>query len=202
MTSGAGTEALDRVLAQHFPGVVPHVVLMTSADPDGFEAVKAVRDAPNGLWCFLTYGISDLGEKKSTHPALSGLGYELTLRAHDDGTASPPDWPIVLLNNLARYLRPKKYDVVDEEPLIFNEPLTVGIPTRLTAIMFADDVQFGYGMDTPNGYVQLRQAVGLTQDEGRYQAGLGRSRLREKILASNPFLLTRLDRSSVLPPAV
>jgi hypothetical protein len=200
MTSGPGAEALDRVLAQHFAGVLPYVVLMASADPDGFEAVKAVRDAPNGLWCFLTFGISDLGERKSTHPALSGLGYELTLRVPIEAEAAPPEWPVILLNNLARYLRPKKHDVLDDEPLMFQEPLTVGIPTRLTAIMLADDVQFGNGMDTPNGYVQFRQVVGITHDEGMYQSGFGRFRLREKLLALYPLLPTVLDRPSVLAP--
>ena len=201
MTSGTGTDALDGLLAQHFPEVAPYLVLMASADPDGFEAIKAVRDAEKRCWCLITYGISDLGEKKRTHPALSGLGYELTLRIPDGGGSAPPDWAILLLNNLARYLRPKKYDVLDEEPLIFNEPITLSAPTGLTAIMLADDVQFGNGIDTPNGYVQFRQVVGITQDEGMYQAGFGRSRLREKLLASDPFLVTRLDRISVLPPS-
>ena len=50
MTSGQGTDALDRVLARHFPGMTPHVTLMTSADPDGFEAIKGVRDAGNDFW--------------------------------------------------------------------------------------------------------------------------------------------------------
>jgi hypothetical protein len=200
MTSGTGTDALDRLFSQHFPGAAQHVVLMTGADPDGFEAVKAVRDAERHCWCLITYGISDLGEKKRTHPALSGFGYELTLRAPESGESLPPDWAIVLLNNLARYLRPRRYDVLDDEPLMFNEPIAPGVSTALTAIMFADDVQFGNGIDTPNGYVQFRQVVGITQDEGMYQAGFGRARLREKLVASNPLLLTLLNRPSVLPP--
>lgn len=200
MRPGPGSDALDRVLAQHFPGVTPYVVLMTSAEPDGFEAIKIVRDGQGRFWCYLTYGISDLAEKRGTHPALSGLGYELILRAPADTESSPPDWPVPLLNNLARYLRPKRYALADSEPILFSESLTVDPPSSLTAVMFAQDVQFGHGIDTPNGYVQFLQVVGITQDEGIYQAAFGRAMLLEKLTPSNPFLLTILDRSSVLPP--
>lgn len=200
MRPGSGSEALDQVLARHFPSVTPHVVLMTSAEPDGFEVIKIVRDAQGRFCCYLTYGISDLAEKRGTHPALSGLGYELILRAPAGTDALPPDWPVPLLNNLARHLRPKRHDLADSEPILFNESLTVDPPTGLTAVMFAQDVQFGHGIDTPNGYVQFLQVVGITQDEGMYQAAFGRAMLLEKLVASNPFLLTILDRSSVLPP--
>jgi hypothetical protein len=187
------------VLAQHFPGVAPVVVTMVSADLDGFEGIRILRDPQERFWCYLTYGISDLAEKQGTHPALSGLGYELTMRVPGGSEPTPPDWPIPLLNNLARYLRPKRYDIVDSEPLLFNAPLIASLPTTLTAVMLADDVQFGYGMDTPNGYVQFRQVVGITHDEGVFQSGFGRSMLLEKMAAVNPFLLTMLDRRSVLP---
>lgn len=199
MKSGTGSDVLDSALARHFPGVSPVQVLMVSADTDGFEAIKILRDPQDRFGCYLTYGISDLAEKRSTHPALSGLGYELTLRV-PCSEPTPPDWPIAFLNNLARHLRPKRYDVVDSEPLLFNEPLTQSVATSLTGVMLADDVQFGYGMDTPNGHVQFRQVVGITQDEGMFQAGFGRPALQEKIAAANPFLLSILDRSSVLPP--
>jgi hypothetical protein len=200
LTCGPGTDALGSVLDKHFPGNRAHLVLMASSDTDGFEGVQALL-APNGqFWFYMTFGISDLGEKRGTHPALSGLGYELTLRAPGSPEASPPEWPIALLNNLARFLRPMKYDVLDSEPIQFNEPLSTASPTALTAIMFADDVQLGYGVDSANGFVQFRQVVGITEDEAMYQSAFGRARLQEKLAASNPFLLTILDRSSVLPP--
>jgi len=200
MTSGPGAEVLNGILAQHFPGVEPVLVLMTSADQDAFEAIKIVREVQGRFWCYLTFGISDLGEKHGTHPALSGLGYELTMRVPAGPEPSPPDWPIPLLNNLARYLRPMRYDVVDSEPILFNAPLTIDPPAALTGVMFAEDVQLGYGVDTPNGYVQFRQVVGITQEEGIYQSAFGRTALVERISRSNPFLLTIPDRPSVLPP--
>ena len=200
MRSGRGSEALDSILAKHFPHIEPHLVLMASSDPDGFEAVKVMKP-PKDQFCFyITYGISDLGEKQGTHPALSGLGYELTMRVPPIADLSPPDWPIPLLNYLARHLRPLRYDVMDSEPVLFSTPLTAEPLTPLTGVIFADDVQLGYGMDTPNGFVQFRQVVGITQDEGMYQSAFGRSRLLEKISRLNPFLLTILDRPSVLPP--
>ncbi|MBI4167158.1 MAG: suppressor of fused domain protein [Acidobacteria bacterium] len=202
MTSGPGALALDGALAQHFPGVEPVLVLMTSADRDGFDAIKVLLDREGSFWFYLTFGISDLGEKQGTHPALSGLGYELTMRVPAGPEPSPPDWPIPLLNNLARYLRPMRYDVVDSEPILFETPLTTDPPTDLTGVMFADDVQLGYGVDTPNGYVQFRQVVGIRQEEGIYQSAFGRAALVEKISRSNPFLHTILDRPSVLPPPV
>lgn len=197
---GPGSEALDKVLARHFPGVDPFHMLMTSAEKDGFKAIKVLRDTQGSFWLYLTFGISDLGEKQGTHPALSGLGYELTMRVPAGPAPSPPDWPIPLLNNLARYLRPMRYDVVDSEPILFETPLTTDPPTDLTGVMFADDVQLGYGVDTPNGYVQFRQVVGIRREEGVYQSAFGRAALVEKISRSNPLLLTILERPSVLPP--
>lgn len=200
MKAGVGSEALDSVLALHFPGVEPAMVLMVSSEQDGFEAMKVIRDSHGAFWFYLTFGISDLGEKTGSHPALSGLGYELTMRAPAGSESSPPEWPIHLLNSLARYLRPMRCDVIDSEPLMFSDPLTTNPPSSLTAVMFADDVKLGNGVDTPNGYVQFRQVVGITRDEGIYQSAFGRPKLLEKMSPSNPFLLTILGRPSVLPP--
>jgi len=197
---GPGAKALDAVLDQRFPAVRPFVVLMTSADQDGFEQVKVFLASQSHFWFYITFGISDLGEKQGTHPALSGLGYELTMRVPAGSKSSPPDWPMPLLNNLARYLRPKRYDVMDSEPIMFNSPLISDPPTALAGVMFADDVQLGNGVETPNGYVQFRQVVGITQDEGVYLSAFGRYKLLEKLVPSNPFLLIVLSRPSVLPP--
>lgn len=200
MRSGPGADALNGVLTKRFPDIDPVLVLMTSSDQDGFEGLKVLLAPQGQFWFYITFGISDLGEKLGTHPALSGLGYELTMRVPNGPDPSPPDWPIPFLSTLARHLRPMKHDVLDSDPIIFSGPLTAASPTALTAVLFADDVQLGYGVDTPNGFVQFRQVVGVTQDEGIYQSAFGRSKLLEKLSPSNPFLLTILDRPSVLPP--
>ena len=53
----------------------------------------------------MTYGFSELYEKDTDDLEVSGYGFELTFRlGATAGEETPPDWPISLLQNLARYV--------------------------------------------------------------------------------------------------
>jgi len=60
-------------------------------------------DEPVPHWLFVGYGMTELGEKQSPVPEVSGWGFEPVIRvANPDREATPPMWPVALLNALAR----------------------------------------------------------------------------------------------------
>lgn len=77
-------------------------------------------------WHYVTYGFTELGEKNSPNPDVSGFGFELTFRLkktpqeikaeaeqlkkdggkrfENQGVAYVPKWPVNMLQNLGRYV--------------------------------------------------------------------------------------------------
>src|SRR5688572_24481090 len=63
---------------------------------DGVYGTSAYR-VP-GSWFFVTFGLTELYEKESDDLAVSGWGFELTMRTpRPDGVQQPPQWPLTLL---------------------------------------------------------------------------------------------------------
>jgi len=107
-----GWDAIDRWVGQHFRGHTPHQFTSKSPyDLDSRSPLPAITvwptSAPPG-WIYVTYGLSELFEKSSPNPALSGFGFELSLRIpagpDHDGEARPPTWPLRLLQSLGHHL--------------------------------------------------------------------------------------------------
>src|SRR5262245_18335896 len=73
------------------------------SDPlDGISAYT-VEQPPH--WHFVTFGFSELVEKRSKDKDVSGWGFEMCLRLQrGNRQKSPPEWPIVFLQKLARYV--------------------------------------------------------------------------------------------------
>ncbi|KAF0246914.1 MAG: hypothetical protein FD180_273 [Planctomycetota bacterium] len=195
---GTGTSALDAAIANHFPGVAPGIAFPVG-DVKPFAGVRIFRDPQCRFWFYMTYGISDLVEKMGNHPALSGRGYEFTMRVPFEAEA--PVWVAPFLGELTRILKPKGTSLCDSEPVLLGRPLTTMEPTRLDAVFFTADIQLGHGIDTPNGYVSFLQVVGIDAIEAAvlsFTPGTTLPLLR-KLGPGNPFFMTILDRKSVLP---
>lgn len=72
-------------------------------DPlDGVEIWKSEKGMPH--WHYVTYGFTELYDKESDDPQVSGYGFELTFRLKRGNEEEPPVWPVNLLQNLARYV--------------------------------------------------------------------------------------------------
>ncbi|MDI9654077.1 suppressor of fused domain protein, partial [Burkholderia cenocepacia] len=59
--------------------------------PDPLDGISVWRRAaPVPHWHFVTYGLSELYAKESDDPAVSGFGFELTMRVADHRRLDPP----------------------------------------------------------------------------------------------------------------
>ncbi len=57
---------------------------------------------PAGHWHYVGLGLSELYEKLTSNPAVSGWGFELTLRLAGTRETPPPTWPMGVMNVIAR----------------------------------------------------------------------------------------------------
>ena len=103
-------------------------------------------------------GLSELFEPvPGADPAVSGWGFELTMRVPRDGD-EPPAWPFRVLDEIARYVADERAVLAPGHRLDVRHPVTghpevEGAPdTGLTVFAFAVDPVLGE-VDTPNGPV-------------------------------------------------
>ena len=131
---------------------------------------SALAYASDGHWHYVTYGLSELFEPiPDADPAVSGWGFELTMRVPREGD-DPPVWPFRMLDEIARYVNDSRAALAPGHRLDLRQPVTghpgiEGAPaTGLTVFAFAVDPELGE-IATPNGRVVFLQAVGVTADE-------------------------------------
>lgn len=137
-------------------------------------------------WHLVTFGLSELWEKESDHPTLSGYGLEYTMRVRRTGEDQDLAWAVNLLSKLV--------DVAFDgrrfpagHTLDPGGPITGDPSSRLRALAFVEDPQVT-PFTTPFGSLAFVQLVGLTSEEfDAYKAD--RSTL-DSMRASNPLLIT------------
>ncbi|HKC28589.1 MAG TPA: suppressor of fused domain protein [Jatrophihabitans sp.] len=132
-------------------------------DQDGAYGLNAYRTTDG--WLMLTLGLSELFGKVSDDPAVSGWGFELTMRVVDGSQPdAPPQWALKLLLKLSQYVYQQGRPFAPGHRMSPGGPITGSPDTRLTALAFATDPQLP-GISTPNGSVQFLTVVGITTDE-------------------------------------
>ena len=160
--SAPGWDAIDAVLGAQYGDQEPQQVGSTLAYDGG------------GHWHYVGCGLSELFEPvPGANPAVSGWGFELTMRVPRDGD-DPPGWPFRMLEEIAQYV---------------NGNRAVLAPGTGWTSAAGDRVPRGRGrtrhrphglrvrrrpvsaIDTPNGRVVFLQAVGVTAAEHRMVAG-------------------------------
>ncbi len=203
-----GWDAIDAALKPLYGDTEPHHVapvlpaMLGGNDP--LQGISAYRSTHGGTrhWHFVTYGFSELYEKETDDPQVSGYGFEMTVRVVDPKHVDePPPWVFSLLQNLARYVFRSGNVFEPNHHTTLNGPIALVRDTKLVAAAFARDPELAEELATPNGKLQFVQLVGLTQDE--YDAV--RDWDTEKLLAvfreKNPALVTDLARGSYLDDA-
>jgi Suppressor of fused protein (SUFU) len=153
-----GWDLIDEALESVYGDAVPlHVAPDLPAYLGGDEPLDGIsiyaREAPVPHWHLITYGMSDLYAK--------GDGFELTLRALRRPDASqPPAWAVMLLQQLAIYVRATG-TVFEPGQTLKPAELTLGDqPTRLTALVFTVDPELGV-----RGDLMFLQIAALTDAE-------------------------------------
>lgn len=174
----------------HYGTVVPFRL----GGPDPIDAFSVWRTGD--VLHYVTYGFTELHQKETDDPAVSGYGFELTFRLRHPGD-DVPLWPMSLVQNLARYVFKTGNVFAPGHHLDANGPIARDEPTALCAIAFAEDPDLPAGVESPHGRFRFVQIVGLTR--GEYDAVLRWNtagvldRLRERL----PALETELGRASL-----
>lgn len=160
-----------------------------------FEVYRSTKSPDH--WHYLTYGLSEIGEKESDDPKESGWGIELTMRVKAGDETAPPPWPMHVLNRLAEYVWESG------NPFSVNHVMRVpGLPVKdtqsqLTSVAFVADAELGT-INTSNGKVLFLQAYGITRDEEELLARWDTEKFLAEIGTKNPRWVTELERDSYL----
>jgi len=200
-----GWQAIDAALVRVYGETdplhyAPQVPAMLGGN-DFLEGVSVYRSRFGGRphWHYVTYGFTELHEKESEDEAVSGFGFEMTIRVIDpeqDGD-EPPKWPISLLQNLARYVFSSGNAFGPGHKTTLNGPIARGRDTRLTAAAFRLDPELP-AMDTPHGHVEFLELVGLTEDEYSASKDWDTHAMLELFAERDPALVSDLARPSWL----
>jgi len=130
---------------------------------EGVGVYSSTSEHPH--WLYVSYGFSDLNEKESEAPGLSGYGFELTLRLRvDEDSKSIATWPCDLLNDLARAVFQMDTVIKPGTTISLNNPIAPGSGTAIHALAIVEDPVLR-AIKTQNGTVAFLQVVGLTLDE-------------------------------------
>ncbi|MCB9700745.1 MAG: suppressor of fused domain protein [Myxococcales bacterium] len=205
-----GWAAIDAALARLYPGQVPHQFASKTAyelaTPSPLPAI-AVYEVPATAvvgrrygphWHYVTYGLSELFEKSSPDPDLSGFGFELTLRtAKREGEAQPPVWGLRLLQALGRYVLNTGERLDSGHRADLGGPLVPEVETALSGIATVPDPTLGK-IQTPFGSLLFLQVIGLHGDEVAAMEAMGYERVVMMIGELDHFALTDLQRGSWL----
>jgi hypothetical protein len=202
--STPGWDAISEACQRIYPGQEPKHYgtiikwVLGGNDPlDGISTYKA--DGPPPHWHFVSYGLTELYDKTSENHETSGWGFELTFRLCRTARESqPPVWAMSFLQNLARYVFQTGNAFGPNHHLDLNGPIALEQPeTEIRAIAFTEDPELKT-IDTPHGKVQFLQIVGLTADELHATQCWDTGKFLEVMRATNPLLITDLDRESIL----
>jgi hypothetical protein len=166
-------------------------------EPPLAEVVVYRVAKPVPHWHYVTYGLSELGEKSSTDAKLSGFGLEYTLRLVDP-SPTPPAWPINLLRWVAAqvWLTRQPYD--PSHSMNFANPrMLETVSPGVEGLAFLADESLGT-IDTPNGTVQFVNVVPLARGEFELIGRWDVKKLFAEIRALQKDLLWRPGRKSCL----
>jgi suppressor of fused-like protein len=183
-----------RQAPQHFGSALP--AFIGGGDVlQGISVWKRLHPVPH--WHYVSYGLSDLYE--NSHDAEhSGWGIELSFRlACAEDAVQPPAWVLNFLQNLARYVDTRGNVLRSGDWMTANGPIALDQQTRLCSMGFVLDPELGR-IDTPHGYVDFIQVVGLTQAE---ELAAKRWNTRALLDALNPYMplwITDLARPCLL----
>ncbi|GAB3743525.1 suppressor of fused domain protein [Nocardiopsis nanhaiensis] len=153
--------------ADRYPDVQPLTVQFAAdGETDGLNGVLAYPMPDH--WLLVTFGLTELGEKTSEEPRVSGAGFEFTCRIpREPDDEAVPAWILRVLHALAQqFLAGAQLDVghwiITPSPL--GGEASNGDMTSLAIVPDAD-IRI---LDTDNGLVLFFQIVGLMAEEGEY----------------------------------
>jgi len=117
---------------------------------------------------FVTAGLSDLyADDRVRFPyfdGLSGFGIELTMKVIKTDDSSIPQWPVALLQRLARYIFETGNRIVAGDDIPWGESVDLISRTNLNNLIATQDLKYSF-LQGPSGRIDFVQLVPVTQDE-------------------------------------
>jgi len=194
--------ALDRVYGEDACTVLHRPLTKGLGGPDVIDDFYVYKvDDPVPHWHFVTAGLTELDEKASNDPHLSGFGFEFSLRVRRDAEEEhPPNWAANFLENIAKYVFDTGNPFGDGHTMNLNSPIALGTDTEIRAMAMRVDPVLGK-VDSPNGSFTFLQVVGLTLDELQAMKAWTTHGMLSELSAVDPLLIVNLDRKSILTDA-
>lgn len=164
-----GWAAIDAACQRLYARQVPHQYTSRTAyeldSPSPLPAISVWEGRRPDHWHYVTYGLTELFEKTSPDPDISGFGFELTLRVpRREGEDAPPAWPLRTLQALGSYVLRAREGFDTGHRADLGGPLAPGTDTALTALVFVPDPLLGK-VAGPFGSLLFLQVIGVTSDE-------------------------------------
>jgi hypothetical protein len=167
-TDAPGWAAIDDALGRLYPRQVPHQFASQRAyeldSESPLPAIAVYEGVRPDHWHYVTYGLSELFEKTSEDPAVSGFGFELTMRVPRAGEDTPPSWPLRALQGLGRYVLGTRAGLDTGHCADLGGSIAPGIESALTCLACVPDPLLRK-ISTPFGALLFLQVVGITNDE-------------------------------------
>jgi hypothetical protein len=202
-----GWDAIDRWVGRHFAGIPHQFSSQTAYELDSPNPLPAITvwstRAPEG-WLYVTYGLSELFEKSSEDPAISGFGFELTLRiplaSGQNGAATPPLWPLRLLQSLGGHVLRTQADFDSGHTLELGAPIVPPhsdgpADCQLTGLICVPDPLLGK-IETVHGSLLFLRLFGITAAERAILSELELGNLVACIAELSPMAITDAGRRS------
>jgi hypothetical protein len=181
-----GRAALDAALERVHPDTrVRRWEVDADGDPALVEVVAYLVLIPTPHWHFVTFGLSEIGDKLSDDDARSGLGIELTARVASDD--EPARWPVDLLCALAARAK-RDGAFTDGASVALTAGDVDGLPTSIAGVLFTGERALRV-VSTSNGTVALLQALPLGEDEHARAAAGGGDEVLTAMRARDPALV-------------
>ncbi len=165
------------------------------AEVTGHRLPAGIGGADRAHWHLVSYGLSEVDDKESPDPAVSGWGFELTLRLA--GAEVDPEWAVGFLTNLANYVWTSGNAFAAGHHVDLRGPVKLDSTSAITAAAVIADPQLGV-LDGPLGAVEFLQVVGLTADELELCRSWSTEGVVGLLAEENGLLVTDIDRASIL----
>lgn len=198
----SGYAAIEAALGKAYPGI--EAIVMHAPIPRMLGGKQALDDIYVYMlnnpphWTFVTAGLSELYDKESDDPAVSGQGFELVLRVRrDEADTLPPNWAINFLQNVGRYVIDTGNSFIPGDTMDLNGPMRAGADTQIVAIAIRTDPLLGE-IASLNGKLEFRQIAGITRDELWAMKSWQTDGVLAELTQQDPLLMVDLMRKSAL----
>lgn len=199
-----GWDAITRAFEVAYPGqespvhVAPRISPMYDLSDRAASLCGMSAYDAGDYWHLVSYGLSELFEKDSEDPEVSGFGCELTVRVPKAGEPSPPAACFRFLDAMAEAVR--SGHVIGPGHTISTGPFTGIEGDGIDALLVVSDPAFPEALETPHGTVRLLLLLGVGNEVREEVMAAYDSRDGElgwekpivgRLMEENPDLVTR-----------